>query len=122
MTPIGQAMTPIGQAMNSAQRQTLQNNIKQRIKELEALLTPVTTGNGESEQADDASASLDNKIASAVTSQVTENEKRELSRLKANLQWLESDDAGFCQQCGNEIPFARLQAVPVTRLCVNCAK
>lgn len=32
----------------------------------------------------------------------------------------EPDDFGHCQDCGDEIPFARLKAMPYAELCVEC--
>jgi RNA polymerase-binding transcription factor DksA len=46
---------------------------------------------------------------------------KELNQLHANLEWLHSDDAGFCSSCDCEIPFARLKAVLTTQLCIECA-
>lgn len=104
--------------MNDQQRDTLKQLIQARINDIERLLSSTREGN----DLDDASANLYQKIASAVDSQVIENEKRELTLLRNNVQWLDSEDPGYCQQCACEIPYARLQAVPTTRLCVRCAQ
>ncbi len=104
--------------MDNRQRDTLKQLMKTRIDEIEGFLSPSANDS----DPDDESASLDQKIASAVNSQVSQNEKRELALIRNNLQWLDSEDAGYCQQCGDEIPFARLQAVPATRLCIGCAE
>lgn len=109
--------------MDDQQREDLKAQIKARMIDLEALLMqPLTSSSSDArKRSDDESASLDKKISSAVDLQVMQNERRELAMLKKNLQWLDSADAGYCEACGNEIPFARLQAVPATRLCVHCA-
>lgn len=104
--------------MNNQQRDTLKQLMQTRINDLERLLSPTR----EDSSLDDKSANLDQKVASAVYFQIIENEKGELTRLGNNLQWLDSEDAGYCKQCACEIPFARLQAVPATRLCVRCAE
>jgi len=36
------------------------------------------------------------------------------------LQRIENGDYGECQDCGETIAFARLQAQPGTRLCIDC--
>ncbi len=95
--------------MDDSQHNTLKQQIQKRIKELEILLND-----------DEAKSATDEDAA--VESQITENEKRELAALKNNLRWLDTDDAGYCSECGCEIPFARLQAVLVTRICINCAQ
>ncbi len=104
--------------MNNQQQDTLKQLIQTRINDIERFLSSTR----EDDELDDDSANVDQKIASAVNTQVSENEKRELTLLRNNLQWLDSEDAGYCQQCACEIPFARLQAVPATRLCVRCAE
>ncbi len=106
--------------MKSSELNTLKRRISERIETLEALLF-IEQADGE-RQPDDESARMDLKISSAVRSRITLAEKQELARLKANLMWLESDDAGLCENCGCEIPFLRLKAVPVTRLCIECAQ
>lgn len=104
--------------MNDQQRDTLKQLMQTRISDIERFLSSTRAGS----DLDDDSANVDQKIASAVNSQITENEKRELTLLRNNVQRLDSEDAGYCQQCACEIPFARLQAVPATRLCVRCAE
>lgn len=104
--------------MNNQQQDTLKQLIQTRISDIERFLSSTR----EDDELDDDSANVDQKIASAVNTQVSENEKRELTLLRNNLQWLDSEDAGYCRQCACEIPFARLQAVPATRLCVRCAE
>ncbi len=103
--------------MDSAQNNALKLQIRDRITTLEDLLAPGKN----SKSSNDASANLNENIASAVDSQVRNLEKQELTWLKRNLIWLDSGDAGFCRKCDCEISFARLQAVPVTQLCINCA-
>lgn len=92
--------------MDSEQKQQLTEVITQRMSELEELLHSEVA----STEADD------------IDSQLHKVERRELARLKENLEWLESEDGGCCDHCGCEIPFPRLEAVPTTRLCVNCAE
>lgn len=104
--------------MNEAQRSQLTATIEKRIEVLEQLLEPAVE-DAINTAAEDASGDT---MVAAVGAQITENEKRELARLQSNLVWLQGADGGYCQQCGEEIPIRRLQAVPVTRLCINCAK
>lgn len=94
--------------MDNKQREILKQQIQQRITELDGLLST----------SDDNTQA---KQASTVDKQITANEKTELMLLKRNLRWLDSEDAGYCQKCDYEIPFARLHAVPTTRLCIQCA-
>ena len=70
-------------------------------------------------------------IGDAIDSSVEEQEReldlllqdREQSRLKGienALQRVDSDDFGYCEECGEDISIKRLLAVPLTRMCINC--
>jgi DnaK suppressor protein len=50
-----------------------------------------------------------------------EREIRTLTEVELSLRLLESGQYGLCGSCGDEIPAARLQALPWTRICVACA-
>jgi DnaK suppressor protein len=48
---------------------------------------------------------------------------RESNLIKKNqtaLQRIEEDEFGICEDCGEEIPFNRLKARPVTTKCIRC--
>ena len=47
--------------------------------------------------------------------------QQEMRRIAAALQRLESGDYGICVKCGAEIGEARLDALPYTPFCRNCA-
>ena len=74
------------------------------------------------QKSDDPDASLDIKIASTVDEKVFDSAQAGLMQLKQSLNWLDSEDAGYCDDCGCEIPLARLKAASVTRLCLDCAE
>ncbi len=70
-------------------------------------------------------------IGDAIDSSVEEQDReldlllqdREQSRLKGienELQRMESDDFGYCDECGENISKKRLLAVPLTRMCIKC--
>lgn len=46
----------------------------------------------------------------------------ELARIKRALDRIEAGDYFFCSECGEEIPPARLELLPFTTHCVNCAQ
>ncbi|HBD11627.1 MAG TPA: hypothetical protein DCZ13_05720 [Porticoccaceae bacterium] len=104
--------------MNSEQINSLLAQIEVRIAELESNLFPANS------RSDDNSESLDadEKLSEAVNTHIRDKSRRELARLRANLDWLGGDDAGLCESCHEVIPYERLCAVPVTRLCVYCAE
>tara|TARA_B100000686_G_C15866380_1_gene514336 strand:- start:26 stop:415 length:390 start_codon:yes stop_codon:yes gene_type:complete len=72
-----------------------------------------------------------NEIGDAIDSSVEEQEReldlllqeRELTRLEAieiALTRIDSDDFGYCDECGEEISKKRLLAMPLARMCINC--
>lgn len=44
------------------------------------------------------------------------------TRLEQTLGLLDDDDFDHCAVCDNPIPFARLELVPESRLCITCAE
>jgi DnaK suppressor protein len=50
-----------------------------------------------------------------------EREVRTLGEIDLSLRRMETGDYGMCGVCGEQIPLARLKAIPWTRRCVECA-
>ena len=74
---------------------------------------------------------LQNDIGDAIDYSVEEQDReldlllqdRDQVRLKGienALQRMESDDFGYCDECGENISKKRLMAVPLTSMCINC--
>ena len=72
-----------------------------------------------------------NEIGDAIDSSVEEQEReldlllqeREQTRLEGieiALTRIESEDFGYCDECGEEISKKRLLAFPLARTCINC--
>jgi DnaK suppressor protein len=97
-------------------RQTLQ----ERLKQLEHRLASVTK---------DITKTLSSDFAEQATERENDDVLEEIARetqtsihhLRAALQRLEQDNYGICAVCGEDIAAARLDAIPETTLCVNCA-
>ncbi|MBN1104447.1 MAG: TraR/DksA C4-type zinc finger protein, partial [Deltaproteobacteria bacterium] len=49
-------------------------------------------------------------------------EKEIIFQISSTLQRLESGSYGICEECGEDISEARLEALPETRLCVDCKR
>ena len=47
--------------------------------------------------------------------------RRDYAEITAVLQRMEAGSYGYCQQCGERIPKARLSAMPAARQCLSCA-
>ncbi|MCZ4282437.1 TraR/DksA family transcriptional regulator [Kiloniella laminariae] len=46
----------------------------------------------------------------------------EINQIRAALTRIENESYGVCSGCGEDIPEARLRALPYATTCVNCAK
>jgi DnaK suppressor protein len=51
-----------------------------------------------------------------------EREQQTLHEITAALARIEQETFGRCEECGEEIPDARLEAVPYARHCIDCAR
>lgn len=47
---------------------------------------------------------------------------RELANINTALQRIEDGVYFFCEECGDDIPAARLELLPFSTLCVSCAE
>ncbi len=51
---------------------------------------------------------------------IRDRERKLLSKIEAALQRVEDGEYGICDECGEEIGLKRLEARPVTTLCIDC--
>lgn len=51
---------------------------------------------------------------------IKDREGKLLAKIDETLKRIERGEYGICEECGEEIPFERLLARPVTTLCVEC--
>ncbi|WP_305909136.1 TraR/DksA C4-type zinc finger protein [Methylomarinum sp. Ch1-1] len=107
--------------MNDQQRLKLKRLIRARIALLEEVLGDIGTITSRKHPEEVESAHLDISDSS-VESEIVGNTERELTRLKLNLQWLDSEEGGACERCGGEISYARLETAPDTWLCAACTE
>tara|TARA_R110002072_G_scaffold77125_3_gene180230 strand:- start:330 stop:674 length:345 start_codon:yes stop_codon:yes gene_type:complete len=110
--------------MRIADKELVAHTITRRIRRLEVILQQdelIDDDQSTKELQDDESARLDNLNQQPVDDALLNLARLELSELKYNLDRLEKEDAGECEECSSEIPVKRLLAVPTTRKCVNCA-
>src|SRR6185369_8477322 len=66
--------------------------------------------------ADQAADDLDAGIA------IAQNEERLLEDVEAAITRIEDGTFGLCQNCGRKISIERLNAIPYTALCIDCAR
>ena len=66
----------------------------------------------------DQSQEMENQ---ALVSALDVEGREELKLIEAALGRISAGTFGTCQKCGEEVQAARLEAVPYTRYCINCA-
>lgn len=110
--------------MTQAQREKL----KQKLLELHAELTGKTPLRIEPNRTDEGRVGGDedeqplNEMLQAIASNRNRNSEGVLQRVVRALGKVRTDpDAyGECEECGDEIPFGRMEAMPYVEYCVNC--
>ncbi|MCR8921288.1 TraR/DksA C4-type zinc finger protein [Dasania sp. GY-MA-18] len=108
--------------MNTQDKNKLIKQIEQRVIFLkQELLANDSLSVKKQIQSDDSSANLDLTIGAPVDETVYAGHRKELAELVKSFEWLNSEDAGYCELCGNTIPVARLEVVPHSRSCIECA-
>jgi len=65
---------------------------------------------------DQASAEVDQNFVL----RLKEREQKLLKKIDEALDRLSTNTYGICERCGQEIPYKRLKARPVTTLCIEC--
>lgn len=92
------------------------SSLKEEIEELEELTKPIPL---------DASIGRISRMDAINNKTINESNLRDkkkiLQRLERVLENIDSKDFGKCQRCGLDIPFGRLEYMPHTTRCVNCA-
>lgn len=61
-------------------------------------------------------------VQDEITSQLIEVESRELARIEKALEKMQAGTYGICEECGCDIPLARLYALPYATLCIRCQR
>jgi DnaK suppressor protein len=72
------------------------------------------------EPEDEAGVAVRNSSAGMAIGNI-ERELRTLAEIDLSLRRMETGEYGICGVCGENIPIARLNAIPWTRRCVECA-
>jgi DnaK suppressor protein len=78
---------------------------------------------GASVDADDLPDELDaaaSEYSQSLLLRLRDREKFLLGKIENALERLEDGSFGICDRCGQEIPLSRLEARPMTTLCLDC--
>lgn len=65
---------------------------------------------------DQASAEVDQNFSM----RIREREQKLLKKIDEALDRMKTGTYGICERCGEDIPYKRLKARPVTTLCIEC--
>lgn len=91
--------------------------LRKEIVRLEERVKPVAPDN-----AIGRLSRLDNMVNQEVASRSLSQYRQRLLKLDWMLENVEDDEFGTCRDCGDDIPLARLLAVPESGLCIECAE
>lgn len=98
-------------------RVLLNNMLEDALKQGEMTLEDMTDNNEIfADPADRATMESDR----AFTLRIRDRERKLIKKIRAALQRMEDGVFGVCDECGEDIGVARLNARPVTKLCINC--
>jgi len=86
-------------------------------EQLDALGTTAPAANLDSNFADSAQVAAE--VGEART--LAESLREQLDAVEAALERIAAGTYGICQSCGGPVGDARLEAMPETRYCINCA-
>ena len=109
--------------LNEAQLAQLKRMLEQRRTELEAQLSAELVPEGglpvdevETSPVDKAT----NRLLNDLALEAAGHHAAQLQSVRKALARFDDETYGICEQCGNDIGFARLSARPEARLCITC--
>lgn len=111
--------------MKKQQRSELKKRMQEEIDNLhqEILNMAESTGPVKPDAAIGRLSRLDTMLNQGINENAVSNAKQRILRLEAAIRRVDDDpEFGECEECGTEIPVARLLAIPESTLCVDCAE
>ena len=98
-------------------RALLNQMLEEALKQGELTLEDMTDNNEIcADPADRATVESDR----AFTLRIRDRERKLIKKIRAAVQRLDDGVFGICDECGDDIGVPRLNARPVTKLCINC--
>lgn len=86
------------------------------LEEVGDVLTQHKTPEALPDVSDQASAEEDQRFSM----RIMEREQKLLKKVNEALDRMKNQTYGICEQCGEDIPYKRLKARPVTTFCIEC--
>jgi len=108
--------------MTDTQRTALKEKIRAELKRIEtdiAALAEITRPDSKDE---DEATRMNNIVSKSVNDTALAAARARFAGLEYALQRIDGPEFGFCIDCGEEIPQARLLAMPEAARCVHCAR
>jgi len=100
-------------------REILRERFQELLTEAEKTVTGMTSANDNyPDPTDRASLESDRNFML----RIRDRERKLLSKIKSALERIDAGDFGICEMCGDDIGEERLEARPVTTLCISCKK
>ena len=107
--------------MNNEEWSYIRSVVSRRLDELNSkTATPANLAEKLKQHSDDSSASLDLTTQSEVSTQIGQVHQLQIRQLTYYLTWLEQNQEGLCEECGEEIPYTRLLSILGSKRCVKC--
>jgi RNA polymerase-binding protein DksA len=106
--------------MNS-ELSTIKKSLEERREVLMERISRVKTGMTEEHSAD-WSEQAQERQNDEVLEAIGNESRNELTQINQALGRIESGDYTNCSHCGEGISLKRLEAVPYTHFCINCAE
>ncbi|MEQ1793276.1 MAG: TraR/DksA C4-type zinc finger protein [Nitrospira sp.] len=97
-------------------RRALERQRTELLEEVGEVLTQHKTPEALPDVSDQASAEEDQRFSM----RIMEREQNLLKKVNEALDRMKSHTYGICEQCGEDIPYKRLKARPVTTFCIEC--
>lgn len=100
-----------------ATKALLHDRLADKIRHLEKITTSLR-----SEHSKSFSEQAIERESDEVKEQLKASTEAEIIQIKATLDRIESDTYATCSKCEGSIGAARLEALPYTQFCINCAE
>jgi len=98
-------------------REKLNKMSQELLSEADKTLSEMTDHNDHyPDPTDRASAESDRNFEL----RIRDRERKLMAKIKAALLRIDGDEYGICDECGDDISMERLEARPVTTLCIAC--
>jgi DnaK suppressor protein len=97
-------------------QRALERQRAELLEEVGDVLTQHKTPEALPDVSDQASAEEDQRFSM----RIMEREQKLLKKVNEALGRMKNQTYGICEQCGEDIPYKRLKARPVTTFCIEC--